>query len=229
MEKGTYVSGLSDEDTLLIVNQSRLESQSPSEVIEQMQEVIQYHFRDIDVSAGKLAVTVTYANGPEIQILPAIRTNSGGVRIAEPGSSQWSNITRPEAFAEKLIEVNNAKGGRVVPVIKLSKAMADCFITSQNNKISGYHMESLAVDAFSAYEGPTDTKSMLIHFLGYSMRAVESPITDSTGQTRYVDEYLGTADSLPRKGASTHFGQMRGKVKRCKTRAEFNELFCLGN
>ena len=70
-------------------------------------------------------------------------------------------------------------------------------------------MESLAIDEFKDYQGPLEVKTMLVHLLGHSMDAVKSPITDSTGQTRYVDEYLGPADSKLRKGASTQFGQMR--------------------
>ena len=229
VKKGTFVSGLSDVDVLLIVNKTSLVNQPPARVIKHVQDVIKQRFPKNPVVAGKLAVTVNYADGMEIQMLPAIRNRSGGVRIADPGNTKWSNVVIPDNFARRLTKINKTTDGRVVPVIKLAKAMADCFITGQNNKISGYHMESLAVEAFSAYEGPTDTKSMLIYFLGYSMRAVESPITDPTGQTRYADEYLGTADSLSRKGASTHFGQMRGNVKRCQTRAEFNELFCLDN
>ena len=71
----------------------------------------------------------------------------------------------PKRFAEGLIKVNNARGGRVVPVIKLAKAIADCFIKDSSGKISGYHMESLAIDAFTGYEGELDSRSMLVHFL----------------------------------------------------------------
>ena len=67
-----------------------------------------------------------------------------------------------------------------------------------------------------------------MHFLGYAMKAVMSPIPDSTGQSTYVDEYLGQARSKLRKGVSTQIGQMRGKINSCKTRAEFNALFCIG-
>ena len=90
-------------------------------------------------------------------------------------------------------------------------------------------MESLAIDAFTGYEGKLDSRSMLVHFLGHSIRAVMTPIKDPTGQTRYVDGYLGQADSEPRKRASTHIGQMRGKVNSCRTRAEFDDLFCEGS
>ena len=229
VRKGTYVTGLSDIDALLIVNQSSLVNQPPAEAIEYVRETIQDRLRQNTVSAGNLAVTVSYSDGTEIQILPAIPTNTGGVRIAEPGSTKWSNVARPDDFAKKLPRVNTARDGRVVPVIKLAKAMADCFITRPSRKVSGYHMESLAVDAFKDYQGPLDPKNMLIHLLGHAMDAVKSPITDTTGQSRYVDEYLGPADSRQRERTSTYFGQMRGEVNRCSTRAEFNDLFCIGD
>ena len=229
VRKGTYVTGLSDVDALLIVNQSSLVNQTPALVIEYVRDTIQNRLRQNTVSAGNLAVTVSYSDGTEIQILPAIRTNSGGVRIADPGSTQWSNVARPDDFAEKLAEVNTARNGRVVPIIKLAKAMADCFITRPGRKMSGYHIESLAIDAFKDYQGPLDPKTMLVHLLEHSMEAVKNPIVDATGQSRHVDEYLGQADSNLRKGASTQFGQMRAEVRRCKTKAEFNKLFCEGN
>ena len=229
VRKGTYVTGLSDVDALLIVNQSSLVNQPPAEAIEYVQGTIQDRLRQNTVRAGNLAVTVSYSDGTEIQILPAIRTTTGGVRIANPGSNQWSNVARPDDFAKKLAQVNTAKDGRVVPVIKLAKAMADCFISRSSRKISGYHMESLAIDAFKHYQGPLDPKNMLVHLLGHSIDAVKSPITDSTGQSRHVDEYLGPADSGPRKRTSTYFGQMRGEINRCETRAEFNALFCVAD
>ena len=229
VRKGTYVTGLSDVDALLIVNQSSLVNQTPAMVIEYVRDTIQNRLRQNTVSAGNLAVTVSYSDGTEIQILPAIRTNSRGVRITDPESTQWSNVARPDDFAEKLAKVNTARNGRVVPIIKLAKAMADCFITRPNRKMSGYHIESLAIDAFKDYQGPLDPKTMLVHLLGHSMEAVKNPIVDSTGQSRHVDEYLGQAGSNLRKGASTQFGQMRAEVRRCKTKAEFNKLFCEGN
>ena len=229
VRKGTYVTGLSDVDALLILNQSSLANQPSARAIEYVRDTVQDRLPQNTVRAGNLAVTVEYADGTEIQLLPAIRTSTGGVRIAEPGSTKWSNVARPDDFAMKLAKVNTARDGRVVPVIKLAKAMADCFISRPSRKFSGYHLESLAIDAFESYGGPLDPKAMLIQLLGYSMDAVMTPIKDSTGQSRYVDEYLCVADSALRKRASTYFGQMRGKVNRCNTRAEFNALFCIGD
>ena len=228
VRRRTYVTGLSDVDVLLIVNESSLVNQPPADAIAHVRDAIHRWLPQNSVTAGNLAVTVNYSDGTEIQILPAIRTRSG-VRIAEPGSNGWSNVVQAERFVEKLREVNQARGGRVIPTIKLAKAIADCHITRQDRKISGYHMEALAIDAFRNYGGPQDPKSMLIHLLAHAMEALMSPITDSTGQSRFVDEYLGAAGSRGRQGASTHFGQMRGKVRSCNTRSEFNDLFCEGN
>ena len=225
VQKGTYVTGLSDVDILLIVSQSSLRNKPPSKVIAYVRDIIKQQFPKNRVTAGKLAVTVSYADKTELQILPAIRTTDG-FRIAEPGSSKWSNVIHPDRFVNRLIKVNNACGGRVVPTIKLAKAMADCFIRDSSRKISGYHMESLAIYSFAGYEGDLDPRSMLVHFLGHSIKAVMTPIKDPTGQTSHVDGYLGQAKSKLREGASTQFGQMRRKVSSCKTRAEFDELFC---
>ena len=228
VQKSTYVTGLSDVDVLLIVNQSTLKNKPPSKVIKYVGDTIQERLPKNPVNKGKLAVTVNYADKTEIQILPAIRTTNG-FRIADPGSTKWSNVTHPERFAERLIKVNNAKGGRVVSIIKLAKALTDCAITHKDRKIKGYHMESLAVGAFKGYNGKLDSRSMLLHFLAYSTKAVLSPIPDPTGQSTYVDEYLGSAGSKLRKGVSGQLSQIQGKINSCKTRGEFNTLFCIGD
>ena len=228
VRKGTYVTGLSDVDVLLIVNRSSLKNRSPAEVKAYVRDSIKRRLPKNRVSAGKLAVTVSYADGTELQILPAIRTKDG-FRIAKPGSSRWSAVAHPERFVERLIKVNNARGGRVVPIIRLAKAIADCHITRPSRKISGYHMEALAVGAFKNYQGALEPKAMLDRLFSYAMEAVKRPIEDFTGQTRYVDGDLGSADSPERKRASTYFGQMRGKVNSCRSKADFAALFCEGN
>ena len=229
IRRGTYVNGLSDVDVLLIVNDSSLVSQQPAEVIQYVKSAIERRLHQNPVRAGNLAVTVGYSDGTEIQVLPAIRRMSGGVRIAEPRGNTWSNVVQPENFARKLIEVNQAKNGRVVLTVKLAKAIADCFVTRSDRKIKGYHMESLAIEAFRNYQGALDPKAMLNQLFGNSIRAVMKPIADSTGQSRYVDEYLGAARSPQRLRASTYFGQMRGKVNSCRTRQDLDSLFCEGN
>ena len=225
VRKGTFVNGLSDVDVLLTVTDTSLATRPPKQVIAYVQATIQQRLPLNKVTAGRLAVTVAYADGTEIQLLPAIRRKSG-VRIAEARSTTWSNVVQPEKFAEKLAQVNQAHSGRVILIVKLAKAIADCFISRPSRKISGYHLESLAIDAFKNYGGPVDSKSMLIHLFSHSMTAALSPIKDRTEQSRHVDEYLGPANSDPRKRTSTYFGQMRAEVSRCATKAQFDDMFC---
>ena len=71
VRRRTYVTGLSDVDVLLIVNQSSLVNQPPSEAIAYVQDTIQRRLQNNSVTAGDLAVTVGYSDGTEIQILPA--------------------------------------------------------------------------------------------------------------------------------------------------------------
>ena len=225
VKRGTYVSGLSDEDTLLVVNQTPFVNRPSSVVVRQVKNVIQDHLPNNCVTTGGLAVTIKYRKGPEIQILPAIRTDSSGVQIAAPGRSGWSNVTDPEAFARKLTQVDKANGSRVLPVIKLAKSLADCHINNKQWKISGYHMEALAVDAFKDYKGAKQNKPMLDHFMAHVVDAVMSPIDDLTLQSRYVDGNLDAANSNKRQQASKRFENLRGRVRNCNTVAKFNRLF----
>ena len=229
VRRGTYVNGLSDVDVLLIVNQSVLSNQQPSDVIAYVKDAIDQRLPNNTVRAGNLAVTVEYADGTEVQVLPAIRRGDGGIRITDPGNTGWSNVVRPDEFARKLVEINQATGSRVVPTIKLAKAIADCYIGRPSRKIAGYHMEALAIEAFRKYSGDLDPKSMLVHLFSYSMNAVTSPIPDPTGQSRHVDGTLGPPNSKPRERASTYFGQMRAMVRSCRTRQNLDKLFCQGN
>ena len=228
VRRHTYVNGLSDVDVLLMVNDSSLASRPPAQAISRVEEIVKRRFPNNWVRSGNLAVTINYSDGTELQILPAIRTTNG-VRIAEPGSTRWSNITQPDRFAVKLAEVNTARHGRVVPAIKLAKSIADCFVSKSSRKITGYHMEALAIEAFRSYREALDPKAMLVHLFGNSIEAVIIPIADSTGQSRCVDEYLGPAGSLSRKRTSTYFGQMRARVNSSRTRAQMDALFCEGD
>ena len=224
VSRHTAINGLSDVDILAIINESSLSGQSPSAVLQQMAQRIAQRLPQTNVSIGDLAVTVKYSDGVEIQVLPAIRTNSG-VRIGDPDTNQWSNVLHPERFARKLTEVNQANNGRVIPTVKLAKGLASRIISSDRDKISGYHLESLAVDAVKNYNGPNDLRSMFRHFVAFSSRAVEGPISDSTGQSRHVDGYMGPEGSMRRRRASQSFRTMLRHFDACNSRQDFDNLF----
>ena len=226
VSKHTYVTGLSDVDVLAIINDSSLSGQSPSDVIALMKQRIAQRMPRTTVTTGDLAVTVKYADGIEIQLLPAIRTRSG-VRIADPGRNAWSNVVHPELFTQKLTQVNQANGNNVIPVIKLAKGLIAHTIRSDRDQISGYHVESLAIEAFRNYRGARDLKGMVGHFVDFASKEVLRPISDPTGQSHRVDDYMGAANSQRRQRASNLLSRMKRSLDRCRSREDIDNLFGL--
>lgn len=210
VSKHTYVDGLSDVDVLVVLNNSELSEKSPSEVNKYFTEQLEKRLPQTEVIPGKLAVTVKFSDGVEIQILPSIKTESG-VKIAQSKGENWSNVVKPGKFAEKLVSVNQACNGKVVPVIKLVKSIVSEL--PGKRQMSGYHIESMAVSIFSNYNGEKTSKSMLKHFFDKSVSRVLSPIKDKTGQTVNTDSYLGAKDSVQRKAVSDSLGGIVRKIE----------------
>ncbi|MCP5129931.1 MAG: nucleotidyltransferase [Pseudomonadales bacterium] len=200
VSKNTYVDGLSDIDALLILNNTQME-RSP----EQAKTTIAQALADrlpagCEVRTGELAVTVTYPDGQEIQLLPAVKSDNGGFKIqSATRDNSWSSIN-PRGFQEALTTRNQQCSGKLVPTIKLVKAINSGLPEAQ--QLSGYHIESLAIAAFRNYQGPRTTAHMVREFFSKATDLVRQPIKDSTGQSVHVDDYLGSANSGDRQRIS---------------------------
>jgi len=210
VSKHTYVDGISDVDVLVVLNDSELSDKSPSEVNSYFVERLEQRLPGTEIIQGKLAVTVKFTDGIEIQILPSIKTDTG-VKIAEEKGDNWSKIVKPRKFAEKLVNVNQACNRKVVPVIKLVKSILSDL--PEKRQMSGYHIESMAVSIFSDYNGVKTSKSMLKHFFDKAVSGVLSPIKDKTGQTVNTDSYLGGANSIQRKAVSDSLSGLVRKIE----------------
>jgi hypothetical protein len=208
VRKRTYVDGISDIDTLLILRDPKLKSLSPQEVLAYFEQKAREQLSDWEVSRGNLAITLR-KEGMEIQVLPAVR-EEGKTHIPSARGDRWSDIN-PEGFFRKLTETNQKLGGKVVPVIKLAK-----IINSQQPEalqLTGYHVESLAIESFKTYSGPLNPKAMLEHFFDTSRALVLAPIRDKTGQSVHVDAYLGPAKSKNRKEVSAALDRIHRRMK----------------
>ena len=199
--KHTYVDGLSDIDALVLLSGESLSSLDPAEVRGDFATALMQSLPQGDVQSireGKMAVTVAYRDGTEIQMLPAIRTG-GEIAVSSSDGEAWSTI-RPRDFAQALTEANQRQGSAVVPAIKLAKSI----LASQlgDAGLSGYHVEALALAAFRQYSGPRTPKAMLTHLVNSASRDVLHPIQDVTRQSRYVDESLGARRSPARQALS---------------------------
>lgn len=197
--KHTYVDGLSDVDALLILNDSSLGKMKPHVVLKRVTDALQKGLQGkATVDQGRVAVTLKYPDGTELQLVPAVKTKEG-LRVPAWRSNNWSNID-PAAFSAALTRHNERHGSALVPVIKLAKAINSGLPEPQ--RLSGYHIESLAIQAFRGYDGPRTPLHMLPHFFKRASQLVKSPLSDRTGQSFHVDEYLGRASSLERQKVS---------------------------
>ena len=137
----------------------------------------------------------------------------------------WSRIN-PKAFTDALTRRNGECGGKLVPTIKLAKAIIATWPDAA--RLSGYHVESLAIDAFRGYRGPQTTAAMLPVFFERASSAVLSPLKDRTGQSIHVDKYLGKARSLERQKVSHWCSQVSKRMKNASTQGslpQWKELF----
>jgi hypothetical protein len=197
--KHTFVDGISDVDLLFLIDRTSLAQGTPQEAVNAIIAAVQNRLgKTVEVDRGKISVRIRYPDGMELQVLPALKS-ADGLKVPSWTKDRWSEI-EPKGFAKALSKANTKHNGLVVPVIKLAKAINVTLPDSL--QLSGYHLESLAIDAFKAYRGDRTPSQMLMHFFQHASEAVLRPIVDSSGQSIHVDEYLGPANSGLRKQAS---------------------------
>jgi hypothetical protein len=196
--KRTFVDGISDIDALLLLKDDVARNDGPETVREAIRAALEAGLPADQVSSvetGRLAVTVRYQDGMELQVLPAVRRGAG-YAISDPTGTDWVTI-KPATFAKKLSEVNQENGGRVVPIIKLAKRLLSQL--PEGRRLTGYHVESLAIEAFKSHPEHKSLRAALQGFFEASAQRVLSPIRDSTGQSLHVDDYLGQEGSVDRR------------------------------
>ena len=208
ISRKTHIDGLSDIDTLVILNDTSLADKNPAEVLEYFYQKLKQRFPKSKIEKGDMAVTID-VNNSSIQLLPALKYKTG-IKISDGGD--WSNIVSPSVFARKLTVVNQEQNGKLIPGIKLIKAIVANL--PENAKLKGYHIESLAIEIFSKYkQSPVNNiKDVVLRFFKESPTLVKNPIKDSTGQTNYVDEYLGRKDSIKRLIAADAYDRIARRI-----------------
>jgi hypothetical protein len=221
--KHTYVDGLSDVDSLVMLDNCSLADQPPGIAKQYLADRIRERFPGVKVDVGKLAVTVHFPDA-DIQLLPAVSCQNH-VKIGDSSGQQWSAI-KPQEFTRALSSRNDAVGKKLVPTIKLAKAIIAGLPEQQ--QISGYHAESLAIEAFKNYSGPFTHRDMLKHYFGRGAQLLLEPIRDRTGQSVHVDDALGGAASLERKivsDAFTRVSRRMANADRAGRAEDWSQLF----
>lgn len=208
ISKHTYVEGISDVDALVLLNNSELADMNPVEVKSFLANLLRDRYSQDTVDIGALAVTITL-HDREIQLLPALR-HGEGIKIASGDGNSWSKVN-PHRFANALTKANQRLDGKLVPCIKLIKAIVATL--PEKRRITGYHTESIAINVFKEYDGPKSTTSMLRHFFEHAPEHIAQPISDRSGQSIHVDEYLGEANSLQRRIVADALSRISRKIR----------------
>lgn len=221
ISKKTFIEGASDVDALVFLDSNKYKALSPKELQKTFCDLLQKRFPRTEISKGELAVTVKFSDY-EIQLLPAIREN-GKIKIADRENRGWSAPINISAFTNKLTKTNKSNGNKVVPVIKLAKDIFNKL--PKKYQLSGYHVEALAVDAFTAYNGRYTLYDMTKHLLDYSVKRVLLPMHDVTGQSGIIDSYFGASNSIERQHLSHYLKDIAGRFSGSDATSVTKELF----
>jgi len=221
--KHTFVDGLSDIDALVILNRAGLEGKTPVEVLRDFFDSLDASLlRDKvqKVSVGKLAVTVSYEDGIELQLLPAIRRGDS-VCISDADGGSWKTIN-PKVFQRDLTKANERLNNALVPAIKLAKSLLSDL--PAEIRPTGYHVEALSVEATKGYRGPKTVKSLLQHILTASISRVREPVADTTSQSRHIDANLGKKNSQQREKLSLAIAAIARRMNAASTVDRWKEI-----
>lgn len=175
-----------------------------------------------EMRAGRLAITVTYKDGMEIQILPALRSaDMNEVKISTSTGQGWKTVD-PAAFQEQLTSANQKLNGLLVPTIKLVKsALQDI---SERHGIGGYHVESLCLLASKGYRGELTLRALTTHTLESAGNLILEPIEDVTHQSRSVDAELGPANSDARQAVANEVSALLRRLKAATTTEDWKQV-----
>lgn len=222
--KRTAVEGISDVDALVIIDSETAMPRSPARFLTDFAKELYVkldHAEVESVTAGTLAVTVKYRDGPDIQLLPAVRKGDR-VMIAKADRRGW-RPTAPKAFRDALTSANQKANGQLVRVVKLFKVINDKL--PPQKQLIGYHIEALAIEAVKGYGGPFTPRKLLLRFLEKSSERVLTRIPDATKQSRFVDGYLHRDRSPERRNVAQTLMGLKRRLDAATSVAEWKALF----
>jgi hypothetical protein len=221
--KHTYVDGLSDIDALVVLQRADLQGKTPQEVLKiffDSLEAQMTHDKVADLTQGKLAVTIDYQDGTQIQLLPAVRRGRD-ICIADANGTDWKTIN-PKIFHRELSRANERLNRVLVPTIKIAKSVLSGL--PEDLRPTGYHVESICLDVTKGYRGPKTVKSLLLHVMTAAASRVLRPIRDLTNQSRNVDDYLGRPQSEARVKLSRAVAGIARRINAAATVDRWKEI-----
>ncbi len=202
--RDTDVNGVSDIDILVPMGQASDTPPSSTQAIEDLASVLRDRYPTSKIETGRMAVTIKFSDGIEVQVLPAYKVGSDSYRIPDPNSDGWVE-THPAAFARKLTNANQQHGGIVVPVIKVAKYLCSKY----NVPVNSYHLENMVVESLATYAGKLDQHEILQHVFNQAKSQCLQPMSDPCGQSNDV---AGDITPQERRALASKFREVEQKI-----------------
>lgn len=209
--KKTYVEGLSDIDLLVSLGTYSATNfeykHNSNEALKRLEDLIRERYPRTSTKIGKMAITVRFSDGVELQFLPAFKYHSG-YKIPDPKSDGWIT-TFPKRFKQELVERNRSLNWKLKPAIRLIKTLFE----KEDICISSYHLENLALRTLENYKGTNNYVDIITHILSGSKVKIYNRMPDITEQSTYVDDYLGHSHSEERSRISQKISKIGESLK----------------
>ena len=207
LSRKTFIEGFSDVDIVVFVNKSELSQLSPDQIKDYIYNRLKERLPNTEIEKGSTVISINYSDY-QVQLLPALR-DGNNYKVADTSNKDWM-VIQPRKFAEKLTQVNQKCLNKIIPTIKIAKVIVNQL--PENRRLTGYHIESIAIDIFKSYKGTNTTAEMLKFFFKEAATKVLYPIKDSSGHKVHVDDKLGADNSLQRKIISDTLTRIHKKM-----------------
>jgi hypothetical protein len=201
----TNVNKMSDIDILAVLGNLDSLVNEPQKAIAQLASALRERFPQSKIHEGRMAVTINFSDGIEIQVLPAYR-DKDSFYIPNPSKGDWVQ-TCPAQVSELLTTANQRLSNQLVPLIKLVKSI--CY--SRDVPVKSYHIENMALKIFDGYDGPKTLVRMLKQFFNQAKGLCASPMRDPCGQSADVSGDLSQTD---RTRMASEFNRIEERIDR---------------
>jgi hypothetical protein len=218
LPKGTFVKGISDIDLLAIRKARTFTCISPRQLRHSILEALYAGISPARVTEDRFAAKVD-APPLSIHIVPCVYALS---QVGFPVSEcEWTPI-RPHIFAARLYRRNEHLRGKLTTAIRLAKVILNNL--GHYPRVSGCHIEALALMATARIVSHHDILSILSSILSFSARRIVEPTRDVTLQTRHVDAHLGKAFSQERRSLAAQIATVAEAISRSRAQSNYKPL-----
>lgn len=211
--KKTQIKPPSDLDLFIVIDAYSLSPSyhdNPRKLLLLFMQTLKKTYPSSTLKADGQAIVVKFADGINMDVVPALKRISGNYIIPNLKTNSWIK-TNPKAYNKLLSDLNKELNARLIPLIKIIKFWNQKW----NGRLKSLHIEILAINCF--YDKSID---VIFPFQSYQegLLIFFKKATDLINKSTYepiigdkVDQYLSIGE---RKRLSYMFNNLQNKVNK---------------